>query len=251
MTLNFGSPSPGSLNDVNGQGTGFTHRIPGSGSAIPSNDPNLTLDSANSQLRVRSTRSDFNTTGFGRNLSGMEAPALLLNSISTADFLVQAHFLDLRVDQPSDQIGIFVGSSVDNVVRGGVHEGPVAYQSFFGYSQNGADGPPSGGSVNQFQAGQEGIFEIGRLGGIWQFRWQNLSAPGFNGSVENVMLPGLDSQSSLYVGVFNHDARNTIAQTAILDWFTVQIIPEPVSAVLVGSGAAFLLLIARRRSSRI
>jgi hypothetical protein len=63
ITLDFNSPSPGTLNDTNGLGSGFTHRLPGSGSSIATNDPNLTLDTGASRLLVVSTRSDFNTTG--------------------------------------------------------------------------------------------------------------------------------------------------------------------------------------------
>lgn len=122
ISLNFDSSVSGTISDQNGLGTGFTHRLPGSGSALPSSDPNLVLDTVNSRLIVGSTRSDINGNGFGRNLEGMEAPGLLLSGIGTRNFSVEAVFRDLLVEQPSDQIGIYVGSSVDLVVRGGVHE---------------------------------------------------------------------------------------------------------------------------------
>jgi hypothetical protein len=60
----------------------------------------------------------------------MEAPTLLLSSIGSDDFLVRARYLDLHLDQLSDQIGILVRASVGNVVRGGVHEGPDRLSGF-------------------------------------------------------------------------------------------------------------------------
>jgi len=251
-TLNFNAASPGTLNDSTGQGTGFTDRIPGSGSAIPANDPNLTLDTANGRLIVGSTRSDFANVGFGRNLAGMEAPGLFLNGIGSGDFKVQARFNDLHVDQASDQIGIFVGTSVDNVIRGGVFEDipDGGYQTSFVFSQNGSDGAPTNGVLANFQPGQDGVFEFGRIGGVWQFSWQNLSNPISSGSFATFTVPGLDSLNDLYVGIFNHDARNFTPQNAYLDYFTVRTgvdVPEPSSVVLFGLGAVALLLAARRR----
>lgn len=238
-TLDFNAPAPGSLNDVNGVGTGFTHRLPGSGGSIPANDPNLTLDAGNSRLLVGSTRSDFNLTGFGRNLPGMEAPALLLSGIGSDNFMVRARYSDLHVDQLSDQIGILVGASVDNLVRGGVHEGPTGYQAFFGYSQNGLDQAPGGGTADQFLAGQDGLFEIGRISGLWHFSWQNLTNPSLSGSLHSILVPNLDGENDLYVGIFNHDARNTTPQTAYLEYFQVLTgpsVPEPSTLALTTLG---------------
>jgi hypothetical protein len=251
IQLDFSAPVVGTVNDANGIGTGFTQRLPGSGSGIPSNDPSLTLDTVNSQLLVVSSRSDFNTSGFGRNLAAMETPALLLTGIGSGDFLVRAKFLNLHADQLSDQIGIFVGASVDNVVRAGIHEGPSGYQAFLINSQSGVDVVPSLGADNQFTAGEDGVFEIGRIGGQWYYSWQNLTNPVLSGSFQNISLPALDSQTDLYVGIFNNDARNTIPQTATLDYFTVLIgaeVPEPASAMIWG--LVVILVTSRRSCSR-
>lgn len=246
--LDFNSPAPGTLADSTGQGTGFTIRLPGSGLSIPANDPNLTLDTANGHLLINSTRSDFNLTGFGRNLTAMEAPAILISGVGSDDFIVRAKFLDLHTEQSSDQIGVFVGTSVDNVVRGGAHETatPGTYQAIFNWSQSGVDGPPQGGALDVFQAGDDGIFELGRIGGVWHFSWQNLDTPALSGSVGNFTVPGLDSATDLYFGVFNHDARNTTPQLATLEYFQVLTgasVPEPSSLVLWACG----LLVVRKR----
>jgi hypothetical protein len=247
--LEFDTPSPGTLADSNGQGTGFTVRFPGSGASIPANDPNLTLDTLNGHLLIHSTRSDFNQTGFGRNLAGMEAPAILILGAGNDNFVVRAKYLDIHVDQLSDQLGIFVGRSVDNVVRAGAHETmtPGTYQAIFNWSQNGVDGLPNGGALNAFNAGDDAVFQLGRIGGQWHFRWQNLNTPALSGSVENFTIPGLDSEADLYFGVFNHDARNTTPQLATLEYFEVLTgasVPEPTSIGL--AILAFLLFSTRR-----
>lgn len=250
-TLTFDAPVPGTIRDVNGQRTGFIGRLPGTGSSfpanggVPGNDPNLVLDAANGHLLVQSTRSNFAISqGWDRNLAGMEAPGMLLSGIGSQDFVVQAHYLDLHVDQESDQIGVYVGITVDLVVRGGVHEGPLGYQAFSVYEVNGVDVGPGGGASNQFLPGQNGMFEIGRIGGIWHYRWQNLSDPSFSGSIDLLPnIPELDSQNNLYVGVFNHDARNFTPQTAILDSLIIRTgvdVPEPASLALFALASIIL-----------
>ncbi|REK12642.1 MAG: PEP-CTERM sorting domain-containing protein [Planctomycetota bacterium] len=224
--------------------------VPGFG--LPANDPNLSLDTGNGHLVIGSTRSDFNLTGFGRNLTAMEAPALLMSGIGSGDFVVKAKFLDLHVDEASDQIGVFVGTSVDKVLRGGVFEQiPFGgYGTAFNFSQNGTDGAPTNGAVANFQPGQDGVFEIGRIGGAWHFAWQNLSNPVNSGSFTSFSVPGLDLENDLYVGVFNHDARNFTPQNATLDYFEVRTgvdVPEPSSIVVFGVGIVGFLFIARRR----
>jgi hypothetical protein len=183
----------------------------------------------------------------------MEAPALLVPGISAGNFIVRAKFLNLHVDQLSDQVGVFVGRSVDNVVRAGAHEfmESSVYQSSFVFSQNGVDGIPTGGALNAFQSGDDVVFQLGRLNGQWQYRWQNLNSPQNSGSVENFSIPSLDSETDLYFGVFNHDARNTTSQVATLEYFEVltgSSIPEPASIGLAITGllAAFCKL--RQRS---
>ena len=43
LSLDFTRPAPRSLLDGSGRGIGFTHRLPGTGSALPERDPNLLL----------------------------------------------------------------------------------------------------------------------------------------------------------------------------------------------------------------
>lgn len=244
IILDFNGSGIGDIRDLAGRPTGFTHRMPGSGAAIPANDPNLNVDTANGHLLMTSTRSDFNITGFGRNLAALDAPSLKLNGMAGVNFSVQARFLDIHVDQPSDQLGVFVGTSVDKLTRGGVFEWGVesgiadgTYTAGINYSENGHDGPPTGGALHTILTGQDAEFEIRRVNNVWQFLWRNLSDPSLSGSVDNLLLPSLNAEDSLYLGVFHLDARNTTPQVATLDQFVIRTgtsIPEPATIAIAG-----------------
>ena len=236
-TFTFDSATPGSITDGNGLGTGFTHRLPGSGSGISANDSNLTLDTANGRLLFTSARADFNATGFGRNLAALDAPSFLLSGIGTGDFEIEAHFSNINVDDLSDQLGIFAGASVDNLIRAGAVEGGFGqYDSFFTYSFNGMDQNPSLGVL--LPAFHDAIFELGRASGTWYFRWQILDTP--NSGFYNFVVPSLESETDLYVGIFNNDARNFTPRTASVDYVSV-VVPEPTAGVLLFCGTAFCL----------
>lgn len=256
VTLNFSASSPGTLADGTGQGTGFTDRIPGSGSAIATHDPNLTLDTAGGQLIVGSQRADFSQNALGRNLASLDAPTLRLNGIGTQDLLVQARFNNLRVFQRLDQIGIFVGSSVDNLLRGGVaffESHPTSgdvYAAGFNYSQNGVDGPPTGAGISTILPGQNAIFEIGRVGGLWHFTWENLDDPSLSRSYGGYAIPGLDSQTDLYLGIFNLNGNESPPLNAYLDYFVVRTgpdVPEPSTWLLATISIAAILVAKRRK----
>ncbi|QDU19787.1 hypothetical protein [Urbifossiella limnaea] len=46
---------------MSGTGTGFTHRLPGTGAGLPASDPNLRLVLPSGRLEVTATGSDLNT----------------------------------------------------------------------------------------------------------------------------------------------------------------------------------------------
>jgi hypothetical protein len=233
LTLNFNRATAATLPDATGQGTGFTTRLPGSGAALTGNDPSLTLDTANGHLLINSTRSDFNLTEFGRNLTAMEAPAIFVSGAGSGDFMVRAKFIDVQVDQLGDQMGVFVGTSVDNVTRAMFFDigRPGSYTVRFNYSLNGVDGPPTN-HLGLIESG-DGVLEFGRVGGLWRVRWTD--SQGSSAMVWNFTVPGIDSETDLYFGVFNNDARNTTPQVARLDYFQIGTgtsIPEPASYAL-------------------
>lgn len=243
-SLSFDAEVLGTLGDNDGTGTGFTHRLPGSGSSIPSSDPLLNLDTTNGRLVYNSARADFNSTGFGRNLGALDAPAVLLSNLGTQDFEVEARFTNITVDGLSDQVGIFAGVSVNNLIRGGALEGGSGtYQASYNYSFNGVDGAPTGGAGTLFSPYHDAIFKLGRIGGTWHFSWDILDNPA-SGSV-TFTAPGLDSQPELYVGIYHNDARNFPPQTVNVEYFNA--VPEPSSLLLLSLSAGVIGLRRKRQ----
>ena len=57
-SLGFGHSIVGTIQDENGIGTGFTHRWPGTGSALAEQDSNIDIDLMTGQMLLTSTRSD-------------------------------------------------------------------------------------------------------------------------------------------------------------------------------------------------
>jgi len=111
VLLSFDAPVASTIPDTNALGTGFTHRLPGTGGSIPVNDPNLNLLSMPGYLSFRSTRSDINQlNGFGRNLGALDAPGVLLSGMVGQDFRVTAKFDDVQVPDLSDQLLLYVGT---------------------------------------------------------------------------------------------------------------------------------------------
>jgi hypothetical protein len=76
--ITFEAAAPKTITDNQWQGTGFTHRLPGTGSSLLKNDANLSKEQ-NGLLAVKSTYSDINVGGV--NLNNMETLAVPLNDI--------------------------------------------------------------------------------------------------------------------------------------------------------------------------
>jgi PEP-CTERM motif len=243
VTLDFDGDVPGTITDKHGVGSGFTHRLPGSGGALPSNDPNMDLLSTPGHFTLSSTRADING---GANLGQLEAPALLLSGIGAQDFSVSALFRDVRVPNGSDQLMLFVGTSTTNVVRAGFHELDV-----YAIVENTGSGDqrPYLSDFNAFNPGDDVLMTFARRNLQWQLSWQNLTNSGANGASSIVSLPWLDAESDLYVGVLAANAGTGTPFLGKLDYFKVQGVPEPSSVVLFGLAFTGLICLSRKRLS--
>src|SRR5262249_11910821 len=60
LALDFRRPLAGTLADRAGRGTGFTHRLPGTGAKLAASDANLHLDAGRGLLELTTTNSDIN-----------------------------------------------------------------------------------------------------------------------------------------------------------------------------------------------
>ena len=59
-SLGFSRSVAGTLQDKDGIGTGFTHRLPGTGSALAEQDSNIDVDLATGRMLLSTTNADFN-----------------------------------------------------------------------------------------------------------------------------------------------------------------------------------------------
>ncbi|WP_338286972.1 hypothetical protein [Luteolibacter sp. LG18] len=200
------------LKDAAGTGVGFDTRLPGTGTTLAANDPNLVLDTLNGTLRMTTTNSDLNGQN---NLGEAEMIGIRLSSLGftgTQDFKARAKFINLPATAGADQIGIFAGGSSTAVVRGGV----IGTDTALGVNTNGANDSDAAfiGGNGALRAGISLTVEISRIGGVW-----HLTANGVD-ATPTVQPTFLDPLTDLVVGVYGCHLFSDGAKTAILDSFS-------------------------------
>jgi hypothetical protein len=247
ITLDFNAPVPGTLNDANGLGTGFTTRLTGTGSAIPTNDPNMNLTSSPGKLLVTSTNADINQLQLpgptGVNLPNLEVPGMFVAGVGTNDISITATFDDVYLLNASDQITLYAGADANTIVRAGMHQ-----SNAYVFTQNTGSGDVNtftGG--NAFSTGDNIELTLSRQAGLWSLSWNNLTA-ATSGALPGFSLPWLDASPNLYVGVLVANAHSTTSFVATIDNFSVTVVPEPASVALFGVGAMVLFFAACREA---
>ena len=118
LSLNF-TNSAGGITDVNGVGTGFPSRLPGTGTAFTGDDTNLFVDTVNGGLAITSTTGDYN---FGANEPINESPGValsLLGFTGSEDLNASLIFPTLPPTVSFDQAGIYVGRDTNYITRAG------------------------------------------------------------------------------------------------------------------------------------
>lgn len=245
--LNFGSAVPGTLQDGGGTGTGFTDRLPGTGAALPASDPNLDITTNPGILRFTSTQGDPNSGGI--NVGQIEAPGLLLNGVLGKNITLRTLITNVNVPNPNDQFSIYAGTSVSKFIRGGVHEletYPIAA------NDGGFDALVFDAGHHSFAPGDDILLTLTRTSGLWRLGWQNLTNPSDEGSSPGLSFPWLDSEDSLYVGIFAANAGSPTSQTYQVQFFEARVVPEPTTTMLATCGLISVLVSRawRRRSAR-
>jgi hypothetical protein len=230
-TLNFSAAVPGTVLDGGGLGTGFTTRLSGTGSAIPTNDANLSLDTAASVLHLTSP---INTDPNGQagvttiEFLGLQLAPLGFNS--TRDFSVTANFKnvpDNSIMDSFDQFGVYVGSSSTTGTRA-----MVINFDFFGNNNefaavNSVNGVDAGQAfnTNPTPAGNMSM-TVSRSSGVWTYTLVGTSGSFIGTATRSPGQPTfLNSLNDLTVGVFSASTNATVF-TVDVDSVSV-VVPVP------------------------
>ena len=259
-SLNFSSAAGGIL-DSNGVGTGFTSRLPGTGTALPSSDTNLVLDTANGLLDILTTSSDYNASAynnpdgstnsdgstineaFNGGLAVNESLGVPLSSLGfngNQDLNVTALFPQpFPVTASFDQFGCFVGADTTN---GMTRAGTITFANKERFSQNDQTnnfGVLTDGGGQFFGFAFDSTIPmtvlISRTAGVWHYyidgvQWDPLVQPTF-----------LNSQTNLTAGIFALDTPGDGVQRLVLvDSFKARVFNAP--SVKVGTTGGNLTL---------
>lgn len=240
--LDFSSAG-GTIFDINGEGTGFTTRLAGTGAGLLANDANLDLIQGSGVLRMTSTDADINGQ---RNLPTLEFVGINLSSLGftgSQDLYVRGDFINLPSGAGTnsfDQFGVYAGSGSAFLTRGM----SVNYAFFGGgpegVSDNINNGVSAGGNFVGTNPGATLAVEIRRTAGVWSVL--------INGNAKSPAQPTfLNANSDLTVGVFTY-STDPSQFTIDLTRFEAQVvIPEPSCLGLAGSVLACGAVRRRRR----
>lgn len=231
FSLDFSSAVAGTLQDVNGQGTGFTVRLANTGGAIGQNDPNLLLDRRLGVLRMTSTNGDINGQRDLPTLCFIGVDLAELGFTGMQDFHLTASFVNVPTDFPAqsnsfDQFGAFVGEDSLYLTRGGGTNyeafGATEFEAF-------GDNIFNGGKVDDAffgpLTGNTMLIEMSRTSGVWQTL--------VNGADRTPLVqPNFLDSANLVAGVWLYstdDSQFVVDLTS----FQLTVIPEPISVTLL------------------
>lgn len=197
--------------DKDGEATPFTNRLAGTGTTIPSADPNLDLDTTAGTLAMTTSSSDINGQVNMAQLEALGIPLSSLGFTGNQDFRIRAHYVNLPALAGYDQIGAYVGTSSTSMTRAGAIG--ATYQTL-GVNTNAVTDSNAtfGAAGGAGAAGRDLTVIIERIGGVWSMSCNDTASnPG-------VQPAFLDGNAALEGGVFVLDQN--VHKTATLESFT-------------------------------
>jgi len=206
LALDFQLPRPSTLADANGLGTGFTHRLPGTGVGLPANDPNWKLSAADGRFELTATASDLNTRF---RLEEAEFPGIHLSDLGLRgkeDFKVAVTLQDIPKMDFVGQFGVYAGTSNNWAIRGGLvsQPEPASYRQFAVNTRDGRD--KDAYFVGLSTPGDEIRIQLNRTGGKYTMSVENRTS-GATSTLAIRHPEFLDGHSDLTVGIFAADPR--------------------------------------------
>jgi ferric-dicitrate binding protein FerR (iron transport regulator) len=214
LRLAFDRTAASTLLDREGLGVGLTHRLPGTGRALPAHDPNLRLDAARGRLELTTTNSDINHQFRLHDGEYLGVRLADLGFAGPEDFAVTATIPDIPALEFIGQFGLYAGAGSDRNIRGGLLSSrrgePGQYTQFLVNNHRGRDRDLH--EVGLLSTGTDLRLTLKRTGGKFTLTVENLTAGG--SSTLAIRHPDfLDGERDLYVGLFGANTRSRVRKT--------------------------------------
>jgi hypothetical protein len=215
LLLDFRHPAPNCLHDAAGQGTGLTHRLPGTGTRLAERDANLRLDREKGQLALTTTNSDINRQV---NMDTGEYLGVRLSDLGFTgpeDFAVSVAIPNIPALPRVGQFGLYAGTRSDRNIRGGVisKREPGQYTQFLVNNNGGRDTDPH--FVGLSSVGDDLRLTLRRAGGKYTLTVANETTGG--STTLAIRHPDfLDAERDLYVGLFGANTQSEVRKTLVI-----------------------------------
>ncbi len=235
LRLDFRRGAADGIHDVDNQGTGLTHRLPGTGSALPRRDPNLRLRTDRNALDLTTTRSDINTQDRMSTGEYLGFRLADLGFTGDEDFEISATIPNIPGLKVVGQFGLYAGSRCDHNIRGGLISWPKpdTYQLFLVNNSKGIDSDLY--EVGLMTSGDDLRLTLRRIDGRYCLVVDNLTRN--SSSTLTIAHPAfLDGQKDLYIGLFGANSQSdlrktlTIREVTATVWTTVSDSPTKTQA---------------------
>jgi hypothetical protein len=222
LSLDFTKPLAGGLRDRSGQSVGLTHRLPGTGVALPARDPNLRVVRKRGALELTTTRSDLNTQEhmpIGEYL-GWHLPEL--GFTGKEDFQISATIPNIPGLALVGQFGLYVGPNSQKNIRGGLISRPMPdlYRLFLVNNCKGIDTDIY--EVGLMTTGDDLRLTLRRIAGRYSLVVENLTRK--SSSTLTIVHPAfLDDEKDLYVGLFGANTQSELRKTLTIRELSVTV----------------------------
>jgi hypothetical protein len=236
LSLDFSRPVEGTIVDADGKGIGLSRRLPGTGGGLPACDPNLRLRTDRCALELTTTRSDINSQD--RMATGEYLGVRLseLGFTGTEDFEIRAKIPSIPGLQLVGQFGLYVGSSSDCNIRGGLISWPRpdTYRLFLVNNMDGVDSDLL--EVGLMTPGDDLRLTLRRHSGRYSLVVDDLTRRS-SSTLEIDRPEFLDGQTDLYAGLFGANTQSDLAKTLTVQELSVTVwTAQAVASTIVRSG---------------
>jgi FecR protein len=215
LTIDFRSPVTGTLGDFLSNGTGLTHRLPGTGGKLGARDANLRLDPDNGHLSLLTTNSDINQQV---NMDRGEYLGVRLADLGftgSEDFAVTVAIPKIPALPHVGQFGLYAGTKSDRNIRGGVisKREPGQYTQFLVNNNGGRD--TDSHFVGLSSVGDDLRLTLRRTAGKYSLTVANETTGGST-TLATRHPDFLDGERDLYVGLFGANTQSEVRKTLVI-----------------------------------